>query len=366
MRHVQTNSRLPIIQVNYKSLLLDPFTLCFLARLVSGLVAGLAHLTVTIHASDIASKRMRRIITYTIVMIIATSTLYHLPLQELRYSLHLKIFGQLISYDINMIVLGLLVLVLVPLLTYETAPYYMMRGKVAKAQKKFAKLNDERNGEPSNETMLKLQLMVREDKKMGENIFGGGNFRPLFAVLCARLLRSFLMNASTITMLMSVTKMLHLPFKSIDYGYLFELHAMRIIIGSISLGLAACLGRHKFFYISALVMAAIVGGSALVNVFLWPEAIVAIFLVLSLGLDYYQQKQSIDVFTVTKKAWSLAMIAVVDHFIHAAMIISHISFYRETFIFAGVGVIVLSSILLMMGPRMQFSHSRGNHDNPQP
>lgn len=54
-----------------------PFFLVISARFLSGIVCGIVHLTVTVHASDIGSKRMRQVISYWIIAIIAMSTAFY-------------------------------------------------------------------------------------------------------------------------------------------------------------------------------------------------------------------------------------------------------------------------------------------------
>lgn len=262
----------------------------------------------------------------------------------------------LLSFDFNMMVQGLFVLLVIPLLANETVPYYLTRGKVSKAQKKFAKLSGERGGKSSAETLEKfdeLQLMVQEDRENGQNIFGGGNLKPLFTVLSARLLRLFLMSATTVMIVMSATKSLCLPNISFDGGYLIELSATQIAIGSVSLALAACFGLHKLFYISAIVMMTSFFGITILNYHLnsiLQAILLASFAHLSLGLDYYQQEQSTDAFTVTKKASSLATIAFFEHLMHVVIIAGRIKHLNATFIFIGVGIIVLSILLLAIVP----------------
>lgn len=366
-RHDQHSSNLSFIQRSHASLGLSHFTLGLAARLLSGLVSALVYLTVTVHASDIASKRMRRVISYTIVTTIASSTLfYSLATQIAWNSRGRTLIGDVYSFDFNMIASGVLVLLLTPLFTNEPTTYYLLRGKVAKAQKRFAKLNSERSNKPSAEILEKfdeLQLMVREDTENGTNIFGGGNFKPFFIVLCARLLKLFLTSAATISLIMMTASAMQMQTRSLDGGNFIELNALQIIVGTISLTLAACMGRHKFYYVSGIVLpilsaAAVFGapfvfGIAQTQTYAFVISAVGIFAHLSLGLDYYQQKQSADAFTVTKKVWSLATIGVLEQLAHAGLILAYVVSKRETTVLligSGIAIVLFSIIQLTLVP----------------
>lgn len=188
MRGAKSHDELPFIRISYKKLMLSPL-LGFAARLVSGVACGIAYLTVTVHASDIASKRMRPIISFAIVMVMASSKLF--------YSLLVRIWNspnavEEYNFGFDLIAVGIVIIILVlnTLLTNESVPYYLARGKLTEAQKKFSQLHGERKlSAKTVPNFDDMQAMVSGDIENGRNIFAGGNLKPLCIVLSARLLQ---------------------------------------------------------------------------------------------------------------------------------------------------------------------------------
>lgn len=352
----------PYVPDNYNNFISNSIILSMAPKFLLGIVCGMAHLTVTVHASEIASKQMRRIISFAIVMLMASSSLFYavvlLPFAELQYPL-----------GFDLIAVGVLTMILIPLFTNESVPYYLARGRVAKAQKKFSKLRSEQ--EPSTETLREfdaVRAVVREDMENGKNIFGGGNFKPLCTVMCARLLHSLLLSTPWTMYVLSCARKVSRPiyFFTYDDRFITELYASRIIIGTIVLAIAARLGRQVFYYISVILFGVFIAtfisnGSlslGMVQIFLY--AIPISFAYLSLGLDYYQQKQCLDAFATTKKAWSLATIGILENMIHVALITASMIVQPEMIIFGFVGILGLSCILLVIVPRSRRSSTPNN------
>lgn len=263
------------------------------------------------------------------------------------------------TFGFDLIAVGVVTLVLNTILTNESVQYYLARGKVAKAQKKFSRLHNER--EPSAGTLRnfdEVRTMVSEDMENGQNIFGGGNFKPLCTVLSARLLHLFLTSVPWIMYTLSWAKVTPMPIHTYDDQFLIKLCAIRIIVGTIVLAIAACLGRQKFLYVSVIVIACgLVSFQGIISNVMDINAVVLMtytlpitFECLSFGLDFYQQEQSVEAFTTTKKAWSLATIGILEQFTHIALIAAAMTLMREAFIFVGVGIVVLSCILLLVVP----------------
>lgn len=364
MRDAKMNDELPFIRASYKKLMLSPLVLGIAARFVSGVACGMAHLTVTVHASDIASKRMRPIISYAIVMVMASSKLFYTIVVRNWYLPHAV---ENYTFGIDLIAVGIVIVVLNSLLTNECVPYYLMRAKVTEAQKKFALLHSER--EPSAGTLrtfADMRTMVSEDIENGKNIFVGGNFKPLCTVLSARLLHLLLTSVPWMMYTLSWAKVTSMPIHTYDDQFLVELCGIRIIVGTILLAIASCLGRQKFLYVLAILIACglvsfhgILSNVATYSVVvLMTYTLPTTFVCLSFGLDFYQQEQSVEAFTTAKKAWSLAMIGIFEHFTHVALIAASLTLDRETFTFIGVGIVVLSCILLAIVPDTRKSSLR--------
>lgn len=322
------------------------------ARFVSGIACGIAHLTVTVHASEIASKRMRQIISFAIVIVMAFSSLFYATEERILSQSFVK---EKSLFGFDLIAVGILTMIVIPLFTNESVPYYLARGKVAKAQKKFSKLRNEQ--EPSTDTLRKfdaVRAVVREDMENGKNIFGGGNFKPLCTVMSARLLHLLVLNTPWTMSTLSCAKSIAMQIPVYDVRFITQLYASRIIIGTIVLAVAARLGRQLFYYVSVIVFGVFIAAfltsslPGMGQVLLYTLSIS--FAYLSLGLDYYQQKQCLEAFAITKTAWSLATIGILENVVHAALITASIFVQPEMIIFAGVGILGLSSILLVIRP----------------
>lgn len=146
-----------------------------------------------------------------------------------------------------------------------------------------------------------------------------------------------------------------MPFHTYPDEFLIISCATRIIGGCIALAISACLGRQKFLYVSAIVGAC---GLALIGLPLSFDTgvllmffTIPILVCLPFGLDFYQQEQSLEAFTTTKKPWSLATIGVFEQFTHVALIAASMNLSISVlFLSIGVGIIILSCILMALVP----------------
>lgn len=336
--------------------LFSTFVWVLATRLISGIASGMAHLTVTVHASDIGSKRMRQVISYVITTTVALSVAFYSYMMNVWYNNDFPTTPKF-YIGFNVIVIGVLALLLTPMLTNETVPFYLVRGKETKALKKFAKLNGERK--PRAKTVQKFnefKRMVEEDVQNGHGILSGGNLTPLYIVLNARLLHLFISSVPMLMLVMSeMGSWRALKFQSFDGGFLTESSAARIIVGTIVMAVASWCGRHKFIYIATILASGMFLVGFLQNMHLSWDArhtlrvMLSYFVpvahtLLSYGVDYYQMKQSVEAFPVTKKAWSLATIATVEHLIHAGLIAIFIHRLEEVKILIAGAIILLSIV----------------------
>lgn len=336
---------------------ISPFVWVLAARLVSGIACGMTHLAVTVHASDIASKRMRQVIAYAVTATIAVSvTFYSAVMFDLTSA-------PKIGIGLNLIVFGALAMFLTPILTNETVPYYLIRGNDDKAQKKFMKIKSECR--PRVETLQKfdeLKAMVEEDKYIGDGTLSGVDFMPLYIVLNTRLLHVATSCVPLLILLMSeVGSWGAVKHWSIDGGFLIELSAARFMVGTCVLAVASWYGRHKFIYIGTILTSGTFIVMCLQNIHLsWTaqQTLRGIinytmpvgYAFFSFGVDYYQMKQSFDAFPVTQKAWSLAIVATVEHLTHAGLIAIFIHCLEEVKVLTATAIIVLSFVSVAMVP----------------
>lgn len=357
MRDASFHVDIPLTTICYKKFALFPFGLGVMARLISGFVFGVAHLAVTVHASELSSRRLRRIISSAIVTIMAVSTLFYAVVMRNWYSAAGHAYFQ---FGFDLIGLGVVTLVLVPIFTTETILHYLVRGNVTTARAKFTKLHQERI--PSAGTMRKFvdfQEIVRDEV---ESVW---SFRSFCIVLAARLLNLFLWNAPVIIYAMGILQFMPtIPFLSYDGRYLIELIGARFIIGLIILIIVKYLERQKILYYSLIPLTSLImldfiaTNLRMVPILLRMMMMYSVpttFLFLSFGLDYYQQQQSIETFTTTNKAWSIAIIAIFEHLFHSGIIATVLYVYllQNMITLVAVGIIVSSSVLLALVPSTQ-------------
>lgn len=257
----------------------------------------------------------------------------------------------------------MLALLLTPILTNEAVPYYLVHGKEAKALKKFAKLNREcKSRAKTVQRFDEFKAMVNEDVQNGHGILSGNNAMPLYIVLNSRLLHMTISSVPLLMLVMSeVGTWKAVEFWSVDGGFLTELTLARVVIGAVVLAVASCCGRHKFIYIATILASGLFTVGFLQNIHLsWTArktlrqvlgyAVVVAYTVLPFGIDYYQMKQSVEAFPVTKKAWSLAIVATVEHIFHAGLIAIFIHRLVEVKILIAGTIIVLSLVSNVVVP----------------
>lgn len=345
---------------------ISPFVWVLAARFVSGIACGLAHLAVTVHASDFGSKRMRQVTSYAIAATIAVSVTFYSAMINFWYFSRIDSPSeQKLGIGFNLIVFGAVAMLLTPILTNEAVPYYLIRGDDEKARKKFIKPKSERR--PRAMTLQKFdefQAMIEEDKHIDGGILSGDNFMSLYIVIITRLLHVVTSCLPLLMLMMSeVGSWGAVQFRSIDSGFLTELSAARIIVGTIVLIVASWFGRHKFIYIGTILTSGIFIVLFLQNIHLSWTAQLTLRSVInytvpvgyaffSFGVDYYQMKQSVavDAFPVTQKACSLAIVATIEHLTHAGLIAIFIHRLEELKVLIAGAIIVLSFVSVAVVP----------------
>lgn len=304
---------------------------------------------------------MRQVVSFTITATIALSAAYYSFMVNFWYDNRISAPKLLIGANVG--VIASLALVLAPILTNETVPYYLVRGKVDKGLKLFAKLKSERK--PRAKTVQhfnEFTAMVEEDVQNGRGILSGGNGTPLYIVLNTRLLHLAMSCVPLLMLVMREVGTWGSVFNwSIDGGFLFELNVARITVGTVVLMVASRIGRHKFIYAATILASAIFIFGFLQNMHLdWRDrrtlrSLISYFVpvaytLLSFGADYYQMKQSVDAFPVTKKAWSLATVATIEHLAHAGLIALFIHYLAEVKILISGAIIVLAFVSVAVVP----------------
>lgn len=328
------------------------------ARLLSGTSVGIAQLAVTVHASDIASKRMRQVISYAITAVIALSALFYAFLVNAWYGTTYE-YPEATQFGMghSVVAVALLAMLLSPILTNESSPYYLLRGNEAKARRRFAKLKSDRKRKPRAKTLCQfdeIKTMVDEDLHSGRGLFSGANLRSLRIVLNVRMLHVAMSSVPLLMLLMKEVKMWRNGvWPSIDDGYLIESIAAKILFGSVVMAIARWCGRHKFIYLGLTFTSGFFLGAFLQNTHLsWPArqtlcsilcySVPVAHSLFAFGVDYYQLKQSVDAFSVTNKAWSLAIVASIEHLTHAALI-TLVFHHQEELKVLTAGAIILMS-----------------------
>lgn len=301
-------------------------------RAVAGLAYGLAQVTISVHISDIASKRMReKIVGFAIILTAASTAIC------LAFDVHLKFI------EITTTVIALIAIVFIPFLDKETPAFYLLHNKKDKSWRNFTKLNGK--CKTNRRTMQKyndLKVMINEDIRNGRNIFTGGNLRPLWLIFNSQLMSIVLNSMPFMVLLTSITSFTIGPLIDVVefFPLLLVILFLRFFFSMTFPCLGLCVRMDRLVYVLGLIFAKIISSlfatsfmvgslptNATASIF---YIILLIFIVfLSVAVDYNQFHQSIEAFSTTKKSWSLAFISAVENSIQIGFIFMHLWFARN-------------------------------------
>lgn len=334
---------------------------CFVigGRGLFGFTNGILQLTVIVHVSDIAAKEMRSNIIRKIVYLIALSTFIWSVIIPKGPFPERNINAITAAWILPLAIIGI---ILTPILTNETAPYFLLRGKESKALKRFARLRSEKRASyATRKSFEELKLTVEEDRIIGKNIFGYGNLKPLFAILNGRLLNLLLRNVPlTLLNLGIYSSVPYLNRKSPSIFFMTH-EILYVALGALALFFSSCLGGSRLFHILALILSGVVPGVLFFGSYL-PSGtdsvqviiIIVLFGLISLGVNVSDWIHTAQAFSVVKKPWSIAVVTLIEHAVHIALMVlySSIRFHR-TLSWVGLsGALFLITItLLIMTPK---------------
>lgn len=330
------------------------------ARILFGLAYGLVHLTVIVHISEIAAKEMRGVIVRRIAYLNTISTVISsLLIHKSGYTtemLNKNMASQLI-------ILAIIGLILTPFLTHETVPYLLLHGKESQASRKLTKLRSER--QPSRNTRKifeQIQLAVNEDKINKTSIFDSANLKPLFVITHARLLDLLLCSVPVTLLLMQLYKETPLEKTRVPDSLLARHELIRALTGTLVLFISPLIGgpRTVLFVVSAL--SYVINWRIGANIFLVQNsmlnvqstAIILVIAFVSVSVNTLQSLHTTQAFSISRKPWSIAFVAQIEHLAHIGLIAIYYYVKRSDMVFWTLlsgGTFFIPVLLLVMLPK---------------
>lgn len=342
-----------------------------LGRILFGVTFGLVQLTVLVHVSDIAVKEMRSAICRKIVYLLAFSSLIFIVFFTLYgrgkdYN-DIKVEGVINSVTgLLLIILGAVGMILTPILTNETVPYLLLRGKESKALEQLTRLcSEQKASRRTLQNFEELKLAVNEDKVIGSNIFANGNLRPLFVIVCVRLVGVMLWNTpETLSVFQQYT---YSYWFFPDYQFMVPIvHAnLLVVVGISAVFVSSYIGGDRlFYYVQVINISFLLTTSGVDHYFGYNSLLTQIertatilFAVISaIGVNVSVWTQSAQAFSVLKKPWSIAVVAQFEYILHITiMIITDFRFGLSRNYYVGYSYqfisLILPIVLIFMLPK---------------
>lgn len=313
---------------------------------------------VIVHASDNTSKRSRGailrsisyIMTFSLLIAIVTCT----PFKNYRQTtLGMGVYS--VGYAIFALILTLIA-------TNESIPFLIVQNQVTLALHKYVKLRSERV--PTPQTKKGFDIIhdtTLDDLKSSINIFQQENRRPLALVTAARILSLCLTNIPLLLLMSkNVLNELKDHFENMELNILLiYIQIGRIILGFVPMFFATPFYRIRLVYILSvitgitiflLILIYIINTLKTIQAF-WSAVAILCYLFTSLGADAIQYVQAAEAFPLTKKQYSFAFIAIVEHFFHIILFVLYFNDYMKTLILCcSVPLIIISSLLYKLMP----------------
>lgn len=219
-----------------------------IARTLAGIAHGLAYITGICHASENCVKEFRGTLIscfhYLIIISVFTVTVI-MPIENDPSA------G---SFDLNMVIgglclfYGLLALVMIPCLTFESVVYLIQRQQYREAIHNMVRLRNE-----SQETWEikndfdEMKLMVAEDLRTKRSILKDGNTRPFILILLTKCVTALGFNYA-----LNMIRALAVGAVTTDMWSSGTIFGIRFLVVTVCIFLVDILGRKKMFSISTL------------------------------------------------------------------------------------------------------------------
>lgn len=335
----------------------------YIGRLIAGLNHGIIHLVVIVHASDNTSKRARGAVMRSISYIMTFSLLIAIILCTPFQTYEMRIRGMGV-YSIGY---GIFAAILTIIATNESIPYLIMKNDLTSALHKYVKLRSERI--PTPQTKKGFDIIhdtTLEDLELSNNIFVKENSHPLLLITGARLLSLFLTNIPLLIYLSNnVASRNNKDLTSPSQPSSFQITTLiiyiqigRIIFGFVPMFFATPSFRSRLIYILCFISGITLLPILIANIFdLIPlilsfcSAVTIIcYLFTSLGADAIQYVQAAEAFPLTKKQFSFAFIAIVEHLYHITIFILYNYSTPAFLLFCSVPLILFSGYLYKVMP----------------
>ncbi|KAG4076835.1 hypothetical protein HA402_004437 [Bradysia odoriphaga] len=331
-------------------------------RCLAGLTHGIVYNATITHAAENVVKEVRGMLLSTINSLmfcgvfVSATVISAVNYGEVGAFNSDRILGM---FGLSFSMLGMLCTVF---LTYESIPYLLRRGKDSEAVVNMLKLRNESvlTAKLTND-LDELRLMVVQDKKESQNIFTNGNVYATTKMIGVLTLSTLTNNCLVNLIMITLTKRIFNPDSHHISAVL--LTGIRFVGSIVPIFTTDFVRRKIHFTVSGVACGSLMLVLAIIVVSVsefgsstyWIPATlcIAIQLFASFGIDPIEHLLLSEAFSTSKKAWSIAFVAMVEYGLQMVLIsiffIDGITYLTTvTVLFTSSGVIFALILVLYL------------------
>lgn len=321
--------------------------------ILAGIIYGINHVTVICHAADNSAREIRG----TVVRLIAYSKWFIILWASQVYSIAYPTFWTFVEIAYVYAIVAILAGLAIWFFAFNSfAQSLEKRENEDTIKSNLIKIrNDFNYPRRAQKAVDELKLQLSEDQTDGNNIFTNGNLRPLVLVTGARVL-SLLVN--NIPILGIITSLFYVCFLYDDdttdnpitafSDVLSVVLLLKFLIGFGSIFIADCISLNRVYYITAIIWA--VSYIVLHHVTDWliSVLVILVFFIVGLGLEAVSYNQLSEAFPLTKRAWSIAAIHIVECVLEILLLAWYLLAFPAIFVYVIAIVIIVISVCLFI------------------
>lgn len=328
--------------------LIEDYLAILFGRMLGGFAHGILYVTIISHYADntFAELRGRSVSSIAVIFNSAAifTALFSLNSNEIGFSYSDRLTG------ILTLIWSIMGLVINYFLTYESVPFLLRRGQEQEALQTLMKLRNESTETPTIRNELDdMRHMVNQAKIDNQNIFSGGNVRPLILVTMLKL-QAALTNNPLLNLLLIIlaTGMLGGSL-TMFVGPVF-LTCIRILGGFVPVLAGDSFSRKWFLTPSGSISGVILAVLGIMLIFINLEVgflvLLGLFqLLVGFGIDPMNHVITSEAFAINKRAWSIAFVTSVEY---ALQLVVMVVVYTDILAFIYIDVILLASGVLII------------------
>lgn len=359
----------------YNHLRLD--TLVILGRSLAGFTYGLTYLTVIVHAAENTVNQIRGVILRGVGYVLSFSLF--VAGFTTNGTVENDIYSEIYMGCINLFY-SILALVLIPVLTIESASYLYQHhhNQFADQNEKsviatMVKLRNETQETPKiRYDFNEMKRQWGEDEVADQNIFNTANLRPLLVITGVRVLSVCAKNLPLTVLVMGYSNSLVNPENYSLYTLLLLL-TFRFVFGMFAMFFVDKFEWKRYLYmftilsgiyLLVLCLTAIVIDVNMFALNYFGCGIIIFFIFGSMGIDCIGHVQTSEAFSYATKPWSIMCATSVEHIVHMIFIvIFKLKYDIPSFILMACGLIVLGiGSLLSVPPKTKGLSLRQTRD----